>query len=123
MRRSVVAESGLQKSPMPSHPLLSICIATFMRAAFIAETLDSIVPLLSDDVALLVVDGASPDDTESVMRRYIERHPEVIYFRQAENGGVDGDYDNAVQYARGAYCRVVQNTYPLRGRCDAWLAQ
>ena len=89
---------------MPSHPLLSICIATFKRAAFIAETLDSIVPQLNDDVELLVVDGASPDDTESVMRRYIERHPEVIYFRQAENGGVDGDYDNAVQYARGEYC-------------------
>jgi len=87
-----------------STPSLSICIATFKRAAFIAETLDSIVPQLSDDVELLVVDGASPDDTESVMRRYIERHPEVTYFRQSENGGVDGDYDNAVQYARGAYC-------------------
>jgi abequosyltransferase len=87
-----------------STPRLSICIATFKRGAFIAETLDSIVPQLSDSVELLVVDGASPDDTESVMRRYVERHPEVCYFRQAENGGVDGDYDNAVQYARGTYC-------------------
>ena len=89
---------------MQSSPLLSICIATFKRAAFIAETLDSIVPQLNDDVELLVVDGASPDETESVMRRYIQRHPIVTYFRQAENGGVDGDYDNAVHYARGEYC-------------------
>jgi len=89
---------------MTSTPLLSICIATFKRAAFIEETLDSILAQLEAGVELLVVDGASPDDTEAVMRRYAQRHPEVRYFRQTENGGVDGDYDNAVQYARGRYC-------------------
>ena len=85
-------------------PRLSICIATFKRGAFIVETLDSIVSQLSDDVELLVVDGASPDDTAEVMARYVEAHPQVRYFRQSENGGVDGDYDNAVGYARGDYC-------------------
>ena len=51
-------------------PLLSICIATYNRASYIGETLDSIIPQLDDDVELLVVDGASTDNTEDVVRKY-----------------------------------------------------
>lgn len=85
-------------------PLLSICIATYRRGAFIGETLESIIGQLDDRVELLVVDGASPDDTEQVVGRFVERHPAVRYYREATNSGVDADYDKAVQYARGRYC-------------------
>ena len=40
------------------HPRLSICIATLNRAAFIGETLDTIVAQLREDTEVLVVDGA-----------------------------------------------------------------
>ncbi len=83
---------------------LSICIATFKRGAFIGETLDSILPQISDSVELLVVDGASPDNTPEVMASYQSRHPEIRYFREQVNSGVDGDYDKAVGYALGEYC-------------------
>lgn len=84
--------------------LLSICIATYNRGAFIGQTLESIIPQLSPGVELLVVDGASPDQTASVMAEYVNRFPVIRYFREAENSGVDGDYDKAVGYARGKYC-------------------
>lgn len=87
-----------------STPRLSICIATFKRASFIAETLNSIVGQLSPDVELLVVDGASPDSTEQVMREYVSRNTQVRYFREPVNSGVDRDYDRAVGYAQGEYC-------------------
>lgn len=84
--------------------LLSICIATYNRGAFIGQTLESIISQLSPGVELLVVDGASPDQTASVMAEYVSRFPVIRYFREAENSGVDGDYDKAVGYARGKYC-------------------
>ena len=83
---------------------LSVCIATYNRGAFIAETLDSIIPQLTDEVEILIVDGASPDNTEEVVRDFVKRHPQVRYFREAVNSGADGDYDKAVGYARGEYC-------------------
>lgn len=83
---------------------LSICVATYNRARFIGETLDSILPQLTPGVELLVVDGASPDDTEQVMETYRSRHPQIRYFREEENSGVDRDYDKAVGYATGKYC-------------------
>jgi len=83
---------------------LSICITTFKRGSFIAETLDSILPQIGDGVELLVVDGASPDNTAEVMEEYVARHPMIRYIREQVNSGVDGDYDKAVGYALGKYC-------------------
>jgi abequosyltransferase len=83
---------------------LSICLSTYNRADFIAQTLDTLVSQLRKGVELLVVDGASTDDTLDVMSAYCEKEPRVRYYREAENSGVDADYDKAVSYARGQYC-------------------
>lgn len=83
---------------------LSICMATYNRGRFIGETLDSLLAQLVPGVELLVVDGASPDNTEEVMSQYLTRYPAIRYFREKENSGVDRDYDKAVGYACGEYC-------------------
>lgn len=87
-----------------ARPRLSICIATYNRGGFIGETLDSILSQMQPGVELVVVDGASPDNTSDVMAQYLVRYPEIRYYREQENSGVDGDYDKAVGYARGEYC-------------------
>jgi abequosyltransferase len=83
---------------------LSICIATFNRGKYIGETLDSILSQISPDVELVVVDGASPDNTPEVMASYVSTYPEIRYFRELVNSGIDADYDKAVGYAVGQYC-------------------
>ena len=85
-------------------PLLTICIATYNRANYIAETMESIIPQLADDVELLIVDGASTDNTEEVVRRYACLDPRVRYVRLPIKGGVDQDYCKSVELARGEYC-------------------
>lgn len=85
-------------------PLLSVCIATYNRAGYIGETLDSIIPQLTDEVEIVVVDGASTDATRTVMERYAADFPGIRYLRLHEKGGVDRDYCVAVDHARGEYC-------------------
>lgn len=87
-----------------AQPLLSICIATYNRAEFIGETLESILCQLSEHVELLVFDGASPDHTERVVNGFLPSFPELRYHRAEKNSGVDRDYDRAVELARGRYC-------------------
>jgi len=82
--------------------LLSICIATYNRAEYIGQTLDSIIPQLDDDVELLVVDGASPDNTADVVQSYAD--PRIRYVRLPVKGGVDQDYCKAVELAKGEFC-------------------
>lgn len=84
--------------------VLSICIATYNRAGFIGATLESIIPQLEKGVELLVVDGASPDRTEEVVRRYQMQSPQLRYVGLPVKGGVDQDYDRTVELAEGEYC-------------------
>lgn len=97
-----------------AQPKLSICIATYKRGKFIGETLDSILSQMTPAVELVVVDGASPDNTPEVMTQYLVRHPEIRYFREQENSGIDRDYDKAVGYARGQYCWLMTDDDLLR---------
>lgn len=83
---------------------LSICIATYNRADFIGETLESIIPQLTDEIELLVVDGNSPDRTQSVVEQYSANCPQLRYVRLATKGGVDQDYCKTVELAKGEYC-------------------
>jgi abequosyltransferase len=103
----------LMTAPVDSNPVqspkLTVCIATYNRGKFIGQTLASIIPQLVSDVELVVVDGASTDDTQSVMHHYVSRHPQIRYVRQTVNSGVDCDYDKAVGYARGDYCWLMSD--------------
>jgi abequosyltransferase len=85
-------------------PLLSICIATYNRAGYIGETLESIIPQITDEVEIVIVDGASTDATGSVVKGYAEVCRQIRYIRLPSKGGVDQDYCKAVELAEGEYC-------------------
>jgi abequosyltransferase len=83
---------------------LSICIATRNRGAFIGATLESIVCQATDEVEIVVLDGASTDNTGEVVGFYRGQFPRLRYFRQETNMGIDRDFANAVDLAHGEYC-------------------
>lgn len=85
-------------------PRLSICIATLNRGAFIGATLDSIISQANEDVEIVIVDGASTDNTEEIVRFYQKKFPQLRYVRLSVKGGVDQDYCCAVDLAKGEYC-------------------
>lgn len=88
---------------------LSICISTFNRGRFIAETLDSMIPQVPAGVEILVVNGGSTDRTEECVGAYQRKFPCVRYVRLAANSGVDRDFNTAVELARGEYCWLMSD--------------
>jgi abequosyltransferase len=91
--------SGVNKTRLR----LSIVIATLNRADFIGETLDSIICQLSPETELVVVDGASTDGTDRVVRERFSGHGNCRYHRLEKKGGIDQDYDFAVTIAKGDF--------------------
>jgi abequosyltransferase len=83
---------------------LSICIPVYNFGAFIGETLESIIPQASDEVEIVVVDGASTDNTPEVIRRLQQKFPRLNYFRLPKKGGIDRDMAKTVEFAQGEYC-------------------
>ncbi len=83
---------------------LSICIATRNRGTLIGATLESILTQATDEMEVVVLDGASTDNTEEVVRLYRDRFPCLMYVRQESNMGIDRDFANVVDLAHGEYC-------------------
>ena len=95
------------KTPLvdaPAPPRLSIAIPTYNFAAFLPATLASILDQAIDDVDVVVVDGASTDDTPLVMAHMMKQYPRLRYERLPAKGGIDRDMALAVDAARGEYC-------------------
>lgn len=88
---------------------LSICIATRNRCELLLETISSALSQVGNGVEIVVVDGASSDDTPRAMARLAAEDRRVRYFREEENGGIDRDYDKAVTYATGTYCWLMSD--------------
>ena len=83
---------------------LSICIPIYNFAKFIPETLNSILASEGvEDVEILVVDGASTDNTPEVMASFLAAHPNLQYIRLPAKGGIDRDMARSVEPATGDY--------------------
>jgi abequosyltransferase len=98
-----------QHAVSSGHPKLSICIATYKRGAYIAETIEAILRELPESVEVIIVDGASPDETPQAVTPFVHRSAAVRYIREPTNSGVDQDFDKAVGYARGEYCWLLSD--------------
>jgi abequosyltransferase len=83
---------------------LSICIPSFNRAAFIGQTLDSIISQATADCEIVISDNASTDDTQKVVQEYASRFDRIRYIKHDTNMGFDRNCDCAVEAARGEYC-------------------
>jgi glycosyltransferase involved in cell wall biosynthesis len=69
-------------------PLLSICIPTHNRDYIIKECLGRLCPIANKyNVQIHISDNASPDDTEKVIKEYMNQYKNIYYYKQNENIG------------------------------------
>lgn len=85
------------------NPTLSICIATRNRANYLTSCLNSIINQ-NNSIEVVVVDGASTDNTENICKIYKKLFKSFIYKKLEINGGIDQDYSLSIRYASGKYC-------------------
>ena len=97
--RSVVGRKGDDLTPT-----LSICIPTYNFGEFIGATLASIVAHVPADLEIVVVDGASTDNTAEIVGSWQQRFPGLKYFRLEKRGGIDHDLAKSIELATGDYC-------------------
>jgi len=71
-----------------TRPLVSIIIPSYNQGRFIRETIDSVLAQDYRPIEVLVLDGASKDETVDVLRSYGERE-ELKWWSEPDRGVVD----------------------------------
>src|SRR6266403_2104202 len=93
----------------PSLMKLSFCIPTYNRADYIGSTLTNILAQCRDDVEIIIIDGASTDNTAEVVENLRCKFNNIHYYSESRNNGVDADLAKAVAMAHGEYCWLMSS--------------
>jgi glycosyltransferase involved in cell wall biosynthesis len=87
---------------MSSSPAVTVVIATYNRANYLTETIDSVLGQKFQNFELIVVDDGSTDETRQVVAPYGFR---VQYVYQ-ENRGPSAARNVGVRYAKGSWISI-----------------
>ncbi len=90
-----------------SAPKLSVCLPTYNRAAYLRQTLSSILGQTLGDFELIVGDNCSTDATRDVIAAV--RDPRVRYVRNKTNIGHYRNMNRCMELARGRYLCIVHD--------------
>jgi glycosyltransferase involved in cell wall biosynthesis len=96
-------------------PLLTVAIPTYKGAAFIGAAIESVLAQTFRDFELLVIDDNSPDDTEAIVRRFVD--PRIRYLRNSANLGPQGNWNRCLTEARGALFKLLPHDDLLMPTC------
>jgi glycosyltransferase involved in cell wall biosynthesis len=84
-------------------PRVSIAIPTYNCAAYIAQSVESLLGQTYGDFELVISDNASNDGTEDICRRYAAVDKRVRYVRRTENIGGPGNFRYVFSLCSGEY--------------------
>ncbi len=73
---------------MSQRPLVSIIVPSYNQGRFIRRTLESIFKQDYRPIEVLVIDGASTDETVAILKEY-SRYPELHWVSEPDRGVVD----------------------------------
>ncbi|MGH7929167.1 MAG: glycosyltransferase [Candidatus Binatia bacterium] len=87
---------------MAPAPAISVVIATYNRARYLPETIDSVLGQKFTNFELIIVDDGSADDTRRVLQPF-NSHIRYIY---QENRGPSAARNLGVRHAKGAWISI-----------------
>jgi glycosyltransferase involved in cell wall biosynthesis len=90
-----------------AEPNVSVCVPSYNYARFLPDCIESVLQQTHRDFELIVVDDASTDETEALVRRYASLDPRVRYERNPERLGMNGNLKHSADLASGRYIKML----------------
>lgn len=84
--------------------LISIIIATYNASKTLKRCLESIIPQLTDDTELIIVDGGSKDNTNEIINEYVEKIS--VHISEPDKGVYDA-WNKGIKKAHGNWIMFI----------------
>ena len=83
--------------------LVSVIMPAYNSEKYIGEAIDSVLSQSYKNWELIIVNDASSDNTESIIKEYAGKNSKIVLISLSENKGVSNARNIAVQNARGRF--------------------
>ena len=85
--------------------LVSIITPAYNAAAYIAETIESVLAQTYPNWEMLIVNDCSKDNTAEIVQNYAAKDKRIKLINLKQNGGAAAARNTAIQNAKGRYTR------------------
>ena len=90
--------------------LLTICIPTYNRCRFLDYGVRKLAPEAEKyGIEIIIVDNASPDETEKIGRGLSEEYSFIHYYRNDTNIGPDRNFEKALKLSTSRYAWLMSD--------------
>ena len=84
------------------NPLISVIVPCYNQAQYLDECLQSVLNQTYTDWECIIVNDGSPDHTEEVAKKWLEKDPRFRYIDK-ENGGLSSARNAGIKIAKGEW--------------------
>ena len=95
-------------------PLISVIVPCYNQAQYLDECLQSVLDQTYEDWECIIVNDGSPDNTEEVAKKWVEKDNRFKYFYK-ENGGLSSARNFGIERANGEFIQLLD--------CDDYIAK
>ncbi len=88
---------------------VSIQMCTYNRAKYIEQAIESVFDQTFQDWELIVLDDASTDNTEEIIKKYTDKDNRVKYFKNNLNIGISKNRNKSLSLSNGEYVAVLDS--------------
>jgi len=84
-------------------PKVSIILPTYNGSKWISNAIESVICQSFDDWELLVIDDGSSDDTEVIIKAFLQKDSRIVYVKNNKNLGLQKTLNKGINLSKGKY--------------------
>ena len=84
-------------------PEVSVIVPVYNVEKYIEQCLNSLVNQSLENIEIIVVNDGTKDNSEEIIKKFIEKYPQKIVYLKKENGGLSDARNYGIPYAKGEY--------------------
>lgn len=90
-------------------PKVSVIVPVYKTEKYLRRCLDSVVNQTLEDIEVIIVNDASPDNSENIIKEYEEKDDRIVYIKHDKNLGLGGARNTGIKAAKSKYLGSVDS--------------